>query len=89
MKSRGYENHFMGFGNHRMSFIGHGIGLELDEFPIIAPNFKEEFQPGMVYAFEPKFAFPGKGAVGVEDDFVVTANGIDRLTKYNDEIQRI
>ena len=69
--------------------MGHGIGLELDEYPVIAPNFKVEFLENMVYAFEPKFAFPGIGAVGVEDDFVVTSNGVERLTLYDDKILSI
>ena len=84
-----YAEHFMGYGKYRVAFVGHGIGLELDEYPVIAPNFKVEFQENMVYAFEPKFAFPGTGAVGVEDDFVVTSNGVERLTLYDDKILNI
>ena len=71
---------FMGHGEGQVRFIGHGIGLEIDEFPVIAPNFEGELAQGMVIAFEPKFVFPGKGVVGMEDDYVVTSSGVERLT---------
>jgi Xaa-Pro dipeptidase len=54
--------------------------LEIDEFPVIAPNFEEELANDMVLAFEPKFVFPGQGVVGMEDDYVVTPSGVKRLT---------
>lgn len=82
----GLENNFMGFGNNRMPFVGHGIGLELDEYPVIASNFNLPFEAGMVFSLEPKFVFPEKGAVGIEDDFAVTADGLELLTTYNDDI---
>ena len=87
VKSRGFADNFMGYRKNQVSFIGHGLGLELDEYPVIAPNFKEEFQENMVYAFEPKFSFPGKGAVGIEDDFRVTPNGVELLTMFEDNLQ--
>ena len=71
---------FMGYGEGQVRFIGHGIGLEIDEFPVIAPNFEEPLAEGMVIAFEPKFVFPGKGLVGMEDDYLVTSSGLERLT---------
>jgi Xaa-Pro dipeptidase len=71
---------FMGHGEGQVRFIGHGLGLEIDEFPVIAPTFEEELAEGMVIAFEPKFVFPGKGVVGMEDDYVVTSSGVERLT---------
>ncbi len=87
VKESGFADHFMGYKKNRVSFVGHGLGLELDEYPVIAPNFKEAFRENMVYAFEPKFSFPGKGAVGIEDDFRVTSDGVERLTKFTDELQ--
>ena len=59
----GLANHFMGYGNS-VNFIGHGLGLELDELPVIARNHHVSLQPGMVLALEPKFVFPGEGTVG-------------------------
>ncbi len=73
--------HFMGFGNEKAGFCGHGIGLELDEPPVISRNSKAVLLPGHVIALEPKFTFPGEGVVGVEDVFLVTENGAEKLTK--------
>jgi Xaa-Pro aminopeptidase len=85
----GYQDYFMGYTGHQMPFVGHGIGLEIDEYPLISPNFPEEFQENMVFAFEPKLIFPDIGAVGVEDDYVVTSAGVKRLTTYDDDILTI
>ena len=67
-------------------FIGHGIGLELDEMPIIAKKH-QILQPGMVFALEPKFIFPGEGTVGIEDTFVLTESGLEQLTTLDDAVQ--
>ena len=56
--------HFLGYGNRRLGFCGHGVGLELDEYPVIAKGGKALLAPGMVIAIEPKFNFPGEGVVG-------------------------
>jgi len=61
----------MGFGHGRVSFVGHGIGIELDELPTISRGSKEVLVSGMVVAIEPKFVFPGIGSVGIEDTSVV------------------
>lgn len=81
----GYEEHFMGAGESRVRFIGHGIGIEVDEYPFIAQGFDEQvLLPGMVFAFEPKAVFPGLGAVGIENTWRVAGSGIKRLT-YSQE----
>ena len=72
--------HFLGYGTRRLGFCGHGVGLELDEYPVIARGGKALLASGMVIAVEPKFNFPGEGVVGVEDTFVVTEKGSQRLT---------
>ena len=79
-ESSGLGEHFLGYGNRRLGFCGHGIGLELDEYPVIAKGGKALLASGMVIAIEPKFNFPGEGVVGVEDTFVVTDKGSQRLT---------
>jgi Xaa-Pro aminopeptidase len=43
----------------------------------------------MVIAFEPKFVFPGKGVVGIEDDYAVTSSGVERLTITDQELIRL
>ena len=70
-KETPFAENFMGFGTAQVRFVGHGIGLELDELPIICRGAREVLQPGMVIAVEPKFFFPGEGVIGVEDDLVI------------------
>ena len=82
----GYQQYFMGYED-RISFIGHGIGIELDELPVIAKDFNIILKPGMVFALEPKFIFPNEGAVGIEDTFVVTESGLEQITYFDEAIQ--
>jgi Xaa-Pro aminopeptidase len=79
-KEAGYGDFFMGYGEGQVQFIGHGIGLEIDEYPIISPRFDGSLEEGMVFALEPMFVFPNRGVVGLEDDYLVTSNGLKRLT---------
>ena len=85
-KKRGLEDYFIGTKKNQASFVGHGIGLEIDELPLIAKGFTHPLEIGMVFAFEPKFIFPGIGAVALEDDYVVTENGVEKLTHAEDNI---
>ncbi len=75
----GLEDHFMGHGR-QVTYIGHGVGLELNEWPVIARGARTVLAAGMVFALEPKFVFPGQGSAGIEDTYVVTAKGAERLT---------
>jgi Xaa-Pro dipeptidase len=86
---RGFEDHFMGHGEGQVRFLGHGLGLEIDEMPVIAPKFKMPVEEGMVFALEPKFSFPGLGIVGIEDDYLVTAQGLERLTLTEQNLLQI
>ncbi len=79
----------MGHGEAQVKFIGYGLGLEIDEYPVIAPRFEKKLAQGMVMALEPKFVFPGKGVVGLEDGYVITASGVERLTLTNQELMHI
>ena len=83
---KGVGEHFMGAGADRVRFIGHGVGLELDEFPFLADGQKTELKEGMVIALEPKLIFPGKGVVGIENTHVVTPNGLEQLTHAEQQI---
>ncbi|MEE4135493.1 MAG: Xaa-Pro peptidase family protein [Desulforhopalus sp.] len=83
----GYGESFMGVGGRRIRFTGHGVGLELDEYPFIAKGQKLELAAGMVIALEPKTIFPGKGVVGIENTHLVTESGLKPLTKFPDAIQ--
>jgi len=70
---------FMGFGENRVRFFGHGVGLELDELPVIADKIDLAIEPGMVVAVEPKAFGERSGPVGIEDIYVVTETGCERL----------
>jgi len=83
----GYADVFMGSKGAQVSFIGHGIGVEVDEYPFIARGFKEQtLEAKMVFAFEPKAVFPGLGAVGIENTFWVEADGLKHLTFSDQEL---
>jgi Xaa-Pro aminopeptidase len=84
----GYSKYFMGHAQ-QSRFIGHGVGLDLDELPVIALNSKSALEPGMAIALEPKFTLPGIGAVGTENTFLVTPDGLKALCAGNDEITRL
>jgi Xaa-Pro dipeptidase len=79
-EAAGLGEHFLGFGPDRVRFLGHGVGLELDELPVLYPGAEAPLEAGMVVAVEPKFVFPGEGAVGVENTYVVTAAGGEALS---------
>ncbi|MDQ0115636.1 M24 family metallopeptidase [Paenibacillus harenae] len=80
-ESAGLADHFMGFGADRAKFLGHGIGLEIDEWPVLARGFDIPLQEGMVIAVEPKFTFPGFGVVGVENSYLIEREGARALTR--------
>lgn len=81
----GFADKFMGIGQ-QAKFIGHGIGLEINEAPVLAPRVKQELEPGMVFALEPKIVLPGVGPVGIENSWVVTNEGAEKLTHCPEEI---
>lgn len=75
----GRAANFMGVAPDQARFVGHGIGLEVDEYPFLARGFDEPLRAGMVFALEPKLVFPGRAAVGIEDAFIVTDDGSEAL----------
>ena len=81
----GFADYFMGV-EQQAKFIGHGIGLEINEAPVLAPRIKQELEPGMVFALEPKIVLPNIGPVGIENSWVVTAEGAEKLTLCPEEI---
>lgn len=74
------EPDFMGFHGKKVNFLGHGVGLHLDELPVIARGFDQPLENGIVIALEPKMGIAGLGMVGVEDMYVVTSEGGRCLT---------
>lgn len=79
VKRAGLTDHFMGYGEGQVSFIGHGLGLEINELPVITRRHDRILQEGMVFAYEPKFIFPGEGVIGIEVDFIVRKDGMERV----------
>ncbi len=70
-----FQKNFMGFGPRQVKFLGHGIGLTIDEYPVLAKGFKAPLEENMVFAIEPKKGIAGVGMVGIENTFVVTPEG--------------
>jgi len=75
-----FLKNFMGYGNRQVKFLGHGIGLFIDEMPVIADRFKMPLEEGMCFAVEPKKGIAGVGMVGIEETFIVTPNGGECIT---------
>jgi Xaa-Pro dipeptidase len=78
-----FLENFMGFGDRRANFLGHGVGLQIDEMPVLAEGFDEPLVAGQVVALEPKKGIPGVGMVGIEDTFVIGPEGARRITGTN------
>ena len=78
-----FLENFMGFESRRARFLGHGVGLQVDEMPVIAPGFDEPLQEGMVIALEPKKGGRDVGMVGTENTYIVTSSGGRSITGNN------
>ena len=86
VREENLEEYFMGHRQHA-GFIGHGLGIQINESPVIAPRSRDILQVGNVIALEPKFVIPGTGAVGIENTYVVTDDGpMKCLTNAPEEI---
>jgi len=85
VEERGWTGNFMGLGGNAVPFVGHGIGLCVDEWPAIAMKFRTPIEKNMVLAVEPKLGISEYGMVGVENTFLVTEKGGQSLTgeKYD------
>lgn len=80
---------FMGPKGKTVPYIGHGVGLELDELPILTIGSQDRIFENTVFALEPKFFVPSLGIAGIESTYIMTNNGLLLLTKYADDIQII
>lgn len=79
------------FMGHRsqVGFIGHGIGIELNEPPVVMAKSRDILQENMTLALEPKFVIPGVGAVGVENSYIVSPDGLVNITVFPEEIKEL
>jgi Xaa-Pro aminopeptidase len=87
--SEDFLENFMGFGDRKVKFLGHGVGLTIDELPVIAKGFDEPIQEGMVFALEPKKGIKNIGMVGIENTFIVTPEGGRCITGTNPGLIRV
>ncbi len=84
-KKNDLEAYFMGT-KLQAKFVGHGVGLEINEPPVLTPRSKEIFMSNTVFALEPKFVIPNVGAVGVENTYLVHNENIENLTVLDEGI---
>lgn len=77
-----------GYGEYFIHRTGHGLGLEIHEPPFIMPENMQLLQPGMTFTIEPGIYMPQKGGARVEDDMLITAKGVETLTKFPRELIR-
>lgn len=84
----GYGDVFMNQGYNRVRFLAHGVGIELDEWPVLARPFKDPLETGMIIAVEPKIIFDD-GGVGVEDTVIVQPGGAEIITPMDHDLIRV
>lgn len=85
VEQAGLTAYYMGHHQHA-GFIGHGVGIEINELPVIAPRSRDVIAEGNVIALEPKFVIPSVGAVGIENTYAVTPDGWRCLTNAPEEV---
>jgi Xaa-Pro dipeptidase len=86
MKDTPYAACFMGAGDNHMRYVGHGVGLELDEWPVLSSRNNSVLEAGMILAIEPKIFFPDRGGVGIENMYAITDTGFEKLTPFREDI---
>lgn len=84
-QEEGLEAYFMGY-TQKAGFVGHGVGIEVNELPVLAPRSRDVLACGNAIAIEPKFVIPGVGAVGVENTYIVTEEGMVSITNAPEKI---
>jgi Xaa-Pro dipeptidase len=89
VEKAGLSDFFMGRESERVIFVAHGVGLELDEFPVISANFPFPLEADMVVAFEPKFLLPDIGLIGLEDTGRITPDGVEWLTRAPRQVIKV
>ncbi len=82
IKNAGYEDNFMGYGHDKVKFIGHGVGIEVDEYPNIGENQPLVLKENMTLALEPKLIFKDRGVVGTENTYLLTEYGLETLHEF-------
>jgi Xaa-Pro aminopeptidase len=81
----GLSAHFMG-SVRQAKFVGHGVGIEINEWPVLMARSNDILQAGMLIAYEPKFVLPEIGATGIENTYLITDGGIEKITVFEEAI---
>ncbi|MCS7279120.1 MAG: Xaa-Pro peptidase family protein [Thermodesulfobacteriaceae bacterium] len=81
VQQEGLKDYFMAHGEV-LNFVGHGVGLQIDEPPALAKNQKTVLKENMVLALEPKFHVPNLGVIGIEETYLVTKRGLRALNSF-------
>ncbi len=76
----GCTESYLGPSGYKATFVGHGIGMELVEPPILARGKHTLLEPGMTFALEPKLVYEDEFMAGIESVFEVTENGISLIS---------
>jgi Xaa-Pro aminopeptidase len=84
----GYQDSFLGPAGQQVSYVGHGVGLEIDEFPFLASGHRYPLEEGMTAALELKIVLE-QGAVGLENTIIVTPAGAEKLTPADENFVMI
>ncbi|MDL2222615.1 Xaa-Pro peptidase family protein [Bacteroidales bacterium OttesenSCG-928-M11] len=84
----GLQDYFMG-ANQKAKFVGHGVGLEINELPVLMARSKDFLEENMTIAYEPKFVIPKVGAVGIENTYLIKKEIVENLTSLDEEIQNL
>lgn len=87
-RQAGLEDRFMGH-RHHAGFVGHGVGIQINELPVLAPRSRDVLQEGNVVAIEPKFVIDGCGAVGIENTYICTPHGLECITPFPEELTQL
>ncbi|MFO7820294.1 MAG: Xaa-Pro peptidase family protein, partial [Halanaerobacter sp.] len=85
----GVTDYYLGSGDNKEEFVGHGVGVELNEFPFLAPGLNFKLKAGMTIALEPKLVIPKLGVIGIENTYLVTENQPEKLTTASEKLIKV
>ncbi|MGI6717688.1 MAG: M24 family metallopeptidase [Bacteroidales bacterium] len=84
-KKYNFSEYFMGI-MQQAKFVGHGLGLEINEPPVLSPRSKDVLKENMTFAFEPKFVLPKIGPAGIENTYLVKKDGLEKITICEEDL---
>ncbi len=89
VEARGLLQGFQGLPGYAVGFLGHGIGLEVNEIPVLAPKQDKPLEAGTVLAIEPKFAHARWGVIGLESTYVVRQDHLENITPIPETVTAV